>query len=300
LELPGQPNFQIWCLAEREDARRHHAAVLDALARRLAATAPEEALPHAKRLVELDCFAAGPRAALVTLLARLGRREEARQHCETGTRLLQEAGLPLGPLAAAARDLRAFPSFRYATTSQADMATVSPMVHENAPARPGPAPADVVEDARRLIIVDDEPELGRMVAEYLGGHGFAVRTAISGQAMRRLLAEKPADLVILDVNMPGEDGFAIARSLRNGAGSPKILFLTAASDVIDRVVGLELGAEDYVTKPFDLRELRARIRIILRRIEAAAHPVASLPSEAQGALAESMHKAGSAHLKPSR
>jgi adenylate cyclase len=119
-------------------------------------------------------------------------------------------------------------------------------------------------EAKYLIVVDDEPELGRMIADYLAGHGFAVRTATDGRALDRLLAAGPADLVILDVNMPGEDGFAIARRLHGGDGGPRILFLTAASDVADRVTGLELGAEDYLTKPFDLRELHARIRAILR------------------------------------
>lgn len=279
LELPGQPDFQAWCLAEREDARRHHAAVLDALVSRLTTTRPEEALPHARRLVELDSFAAKPRAALVALLARLGRRDEAEQHCETGTRLLQEAGLPLGPLAAATRDLRAPPSSRHSVAPQTDTATKLTVAAANASPLPGSTSRDLGGDVKRLIIVDDEPELGRMVAEYLGGHGFAVRTATSGQAMRRLLAEEPADLVILDVNMPSEDGFAVARSLRTGAGGPKILFLTAASEVVDRVVGLELGAEDYVTKPFDLRELRARIRIILRRAQAEGAVPAAVRAE---------------------
>jgi pimeloyl-ACP methyl ester carboxylesterase/CheY-like chemotaxis protein len=128
----------------------------------------------------------------------------------------------------------------------------------------------------RLIVVDDEPELGRMVAEYLSRHGFIVRTATSGRELDALLASEPADLVILDVNMPGENGFAIARRLHTG---PPILFLTAASDTVDRIVGLELGAEDYLTKPFDLRELRARIRVVLRRTDRV--PPAAVASPAR-------------------
>jgi DNA-binding response OmpR family regulator/pimeloyl-ACP methyl ester carboxylesterase/DNA-binding SARP family transcriptional activator len=256
LDLPAQPDFQAWCLAEREDTRRQHAAVLEELVNRLSAAAPEEAIGHARRWVELDGFEATSRAALVGLLLRLGRRVEADQHCETGLRLLREAGLPPGPLMAAARELRGRPSPSALTQAVA-----------------GPAPAIAAApagSASRLIIVDDEPEIGRMVAEYLGRHGFAVRTATSGRSLRQLLAEEPADLVILDVNMPGEDGFAIARSLGIGADGPRVLFLTAAIDVIDRVVGLELGGEDYITKPFDLRELRARVRNVLRRVEDAA------------------------------
>ena len=103
-----------------------------------------------------------------------------------------------------------------------------------------------------------------MVAEYLGRHGFAVRTAGNAAELDACLAEAAPDLLILDVNMPGEDGFSIARRVRGRSNVP-ILMLTAAADVIDRVVGLELGADDYVTKPFDLRELRARIQAVLRR-----------------------------------
>jgi DNA-binding response OmpR family regulator len=79
-----------------------------------------------------------------------------------------------------------------------------------------------------------------MIAEYLAGHGFAVRVATSGQALDGLLTDGPADLVILDVNMPGEDGFSIARRLRSRPGGPRILFLSAAADVADRVTGLEI------------------------------------------------------------
>jgi two-component system OmpR family response regulator len=121
-----------------------------------------------------------------------------------------------------------------------------------------------LEQAAHIIVVDDEPDLRSMVAEYLGKHGFCVRLAAGGSALDALLAAAPCDLIILDVNMPGEDGLTIARRLRATTSTP-ILMLTAASDVIDRVVGLEVGADDYLTKPFDLRELRARIRAILRR-----------------------------------
>ncbi|MFL5251491.1 MAG: hypothetical protein ACJ8AI_01105 [Rhodopila sp.] len=106
LDLPAQPDFQAWCLAEREDVRRQHATLLGVLSARLAPDAPEEALPYARQLVELDTFDPGARAVLVRLLARLNRREEAGQHCETGLRTLQEAGIPAGELSRAARELR--------------------------------------------------------------------------------------------------------------------------------------------------------------------------------------------------
>jgi DNA-binding response OmpR family regulator len=119
-------------------------------------------------------------------------------------------------------------------------------------------------DAVRVIVVDDEPDLRKMLAEYLGKYGFSVRTAGDANEFDAHLAGDAPDLLILDVNMPGEDGFSIARRVRARSDVP-ILMLTGAGDTIDRVVGLELGADDYVTKPFDLRELRARIQAVLRR-----------------------------------
>lgn len=116
-----------------------------------------------------------------------------------------------------------------------------------------------------IIVVDDEPGIRDMVAEYLGGQGFQVSTAADAESFRQLHAERPADLVILDVNMPGEDGLSLARWLR-GRSKIGIVMLTAAGDVVDRIVGLEIGADDYLPKPFDLRELRARIKTVLRRL----------------------------------
>jgi two-component system phosphate regulon response regulator OmpR len=130
-------------------------------------------------------------------------------------------------------------------------------------------------DPIQLIVVDDEPDLRAMIAEYLGRHGFAVRTAADGAALDACLAQRMPDLIILDVNMPGENGFSIARRIRAGGEVP-LLMLTAADEIVDRVVGLELGADDYMTKPFDPRELRARIQTILRR----ARPKTSATPEA--------------------
>jgi DNA-binding response OmpR family regulator len=132
------------------------------------------------------------------------------------------------------------------------------------------ADAPPAADAPRVVVVDDEPGLRDMVAEYLGRHGMAVRAAADGQALDRCLAEAPADLVLLDVNMPGEDGFTVARRLRAGGADLAIIMVTAAGEVVDRIVGLEIGADDYITKPFDLRELRARVRSVLRRTRAVA------------------------------
>jgi two-component system phosphate regulon response regulator OmpR len=136
--------------------------------------------------------------------------------------------------------------------------------------------------AVRLIVVDDESDLRGMVAEYLAKHGYVVHTAADGRELDAHLADVLPDLLILDVNMPGEDGFAIVRRMRARSMVP-ILMLTAAGDIVDRVVGLEVGADDYLTKPFDLRELLARIRAILRRAPPSAvegpAAEASKPSE---------------------
>ena len=143
--------------------------------------------------------------------------------------------------------------------------------------------------AARLIVVDDEPDLRAMIAEYLGNHGFAVRGVANGRELDAQLADDLPDLLILDVNMPGEDGFAIARRMRAHNAMP-ILMLTAADTVVDRVVGLEIGADDYLTKPFDLRELLARVRAILRR---ASRPSVGVPAAKVPGPSESRIEPGS-------
>ena len=125
-----------------------------------------------------------------------------------------------------------------------------------------------------VLVVDDEPEIRLMLSEYLGHSGFRVSTAEDGVAMRRILAEGLADLVILDITMPGEDGLSLARYLREHT-SVGIVMLTAAGGVVDRIVGLEMGADDYIAKPVDLRELLARVRSVLRRLQTAGPPAAA-------------------------
>jgi DNA-binding response OmpR family regulator len=132
-----------------------------------------------------------------------------------------------------------------------------------------------------IIVVDDEEHLRDMVADYLTGQGFGARAASGGKALDGMLAERTPDLILLDVNMPEEDGFSIARRVRARSAIPLIM-VTAADDVIDRVVGLEVGADDYVTKPFDLRELKARIRAVLRRGQTLPGQAAPAPAERAG------------------
>ena len=121
----------------------------------------------------------------------------------------------------------------------------------------------------RILVVDDDPSIREMVSDYLVDNDFEVHTAASGEEMGRVLESQGADLVILDVKLPGEDGFGLARALRSRSQTP-IIMLTAQSDEVDRIVGLELGADDYLTKPFSPRELLARIRAVLRRHALAA------------------------------
>jgi two-component system phosphate regulon response regulator OmpR len=128
------------------------------------------------------------------------------------------------------------------------------------------------------VVVDDEPDLRDMVSEYLLKHGYAVSEAENGEALWSLLSERAVDLAILDINMPGEDGLSIARQLRK-RGPVGIIMLTANGDMVDRVVGLEVGADDYVTKPFDLRELLARVRSVLRRAATPEAPAATMGRE---------------------
>lgn len=129
----------------------------------------------------------------------------------------------------------------------------------------------LMSDGAHIVVVDDEPDIRQLIQTYLTRHGIAVSQADGGRSLRAIMAERPVDLVILDVNMPEQDGVSIARELR-AAGPVGIIMLTANSDSVDKVVGLEVGADDYVTKPFDPRELLARVRSVLRR---ASTPEAS-------------------------
>ncbi|CAN5336389.1 response regulator [soil metagenome] len=115
-----------------------------------------------------------------------------------------------------------------------------------------------------ILIVEDDPEISRLLRDFLVQEGYDVEVAADGKAMDAVLQRRRPDLLILDLMLPGEDGLAICRRLR-GADPLPILMLTAKSDEIDRVVGLEMGADDYLAKPFSSRELLARARAIMRR-----------------------------------
>jgi len=121
----------------------------------------------------------------------------------------------------------------------------------------------------RVLVVDDDPSVREMLAEYLGGHGYEVAQADRGTAMREAVEASLPDVVLLDLNLPGEDGLSLARFLRERF-DVGIIIVTGATGVADRVAGLEIGADDYVMKPFELRELLARIKSVLRRMQARA------------------------------
>jgi DNA-binding response OmpR family regulator len=118
-----------------------------------------------------------------------------------------------------------------------------------------------------IAIADDEEHLLEAVAEYLQGHGYEVLAARNGAELRAIVAERPVDVAILDIAMPGEDGLTLARWLRRTSRTG-IIFASASGSAMDRIVGLEIGADDYLAKPYDLRELLARLRSLLRRMEA--------------------------------
>ncbi len=132
----------------------------------------------------------------------------------------------------------------------------------------------------RVLIVDDDADVRRMLATYLAGHDYAVEAVENGAAMRAALERQVPDVVLLDVGLPGEDGLSLARFLRERYGVG-IIMVTAADGVVDRIVGLEVGADDYIAKPFDPRELRARIKSVLRRLQGAAGPAPAQPQTAQ-------------------
>ena len=116
-----------------------------------------------------------------------------------------------------------------------------------------------------ILIVDDEPDVRAVLEEYLVAHGYAAFGAENASAAREVVARQAVDLALVDIHMPGEDGLSLARHLRERYAKTAIIMLTSAATVVDRIVGLEVGADDYVPKPFDPRELVARVRSVLRR-----------------------------------
>jgi two-component system, OmpR family, response regulator len=133
---------------------------------------------------------------------------------------------------------------------------------------------------KHILAVDDDPTMRELVADYLGSHGFRVSTAANGRNMADIIDEHIVDLVVLDLKLAEEDGLKLVRELRARSDLPIIVITGHRRDEVDRIVGLELGADDYLTKPFNLRELLARVRAVLRRAEVGPAP---LPGDGKGA-----------------
>ncbi len=134
-------------------------------------------------------------------------------------------------------------------------------------------------DTAHLLVVDDDREIRDLLTRYLTRHGYRVSAAKDGQEMKRFLADRSIDLVVLDLMLPGEDGLSLCRWLR-GENGPPVVMLSAMGEDADRILGLEIGADDYLPKPFNPRELVARIKAVLRRAHAPVQPAAT----ATGAL----------------
>jgi DNA-binding response OmpR family regulator len=135
-----------------------------------------------------------------------------------------------------------------------------------------------------VAVLDDEPDITQLLAGYLQGHGYRVTQLHRRQDLMALMSADAPQLVLLDLGLPGEDGFAIARQLREH-WQCGLVIITGRGDAIDKVVGLEVGADDYVTKPFDLRELAARMKAVLRRLA----PPAAAPALAGGTAGPAAH-----------
>lgn len=127
-----------------------------------------------------------------------------------------------------------------------------------------------MDTANKILIVDDDREIRTLLADYLDSNGYSTVTAADGNAMATALEANKIDLIVLDLNMPGDDGLTLCRNLRAKSAMP-VIMLTARSEPLDRIIGLEMGADDYLSKPFEPRELLARIRSVLRRAHSPAH-----------------------------
>jgi DNA-binding response OmpR family regulator len=137
-----------------------------------------------------------------------------------------------------------------------------------------------VSEAAHIVVVDDDQDVRETVAEYLRRNGFSVTEANGGGQLRDVMASRPIDLAVLDINMPGDDGLTLAREIRS-SGEAGIILLTANNDDLDKIVGLEVGADDYITKPYNPRELLARVKAVLRRARRSGEATATLGREVQ-------------------
>src|SRR5918911_728646 len=147
-----------------------------------------------------------------------------------------------------------------------------------------------MDDRPHIVVVEDEVTQRDMLVDYLSRHQFRVNGVETGAALRRLVDRELPSLVMLDVGLPGEDGFALARWLRERNARIGIIMVTAAADTVDRVVGLETGADDYIAKPFEPRELLARVKSVLRRATGSGAAITSGPRVRMGRIVLDLEK----------
>lgn len=155
----------------------------------------------------------------------------------------------------------------------------------NTSVRPIALEADAVRRRTRVILVEDDPGMQEMVAQYLAGHGTDTSIAAGRKDVVRLLASESFDLMVLDLRLGSDNGLDLLRDLRAQSDLPVIITTGHGREEVDRVLGLELGADDYLTKPFSLRELLARIRVVLRRVEAARNEPAMIAATGSSSFA---------------
>jgi DNA-binding response OmpR family regulator len=157
-------------------------------------------------------------------------------------------------------------------------ATMPPGNKERSCAMHAPATSNDATHAERphVLVVDDDPEIGVLLSRYLGSHGLRVSVAADGAQLRATMRDNAIDLMLLDLGLPDEDGLTLMRDLRLHWQGP-VIIISGRGESVERVVGLELGADDYVTKPFDLRELLARVRSVLRRAQSPSTATPAAP-----------------------
>lgn len=141
------------------------------------------------------------------------------------------------------------------------------------------APTDPPNELRpHILVVDDDAQVATLLNRYLGGQGFRVSVAANGAELDRILGEQPIDLILLDLGLPDEDGLVLLRRFQQHWNGP-VIVVSGRGEAVERVVGLELGADDYISKPFDLRELLARVRSVLRRARHGAQEPVGAPGK---------------------
>jgi DNA-binding response OmpR family regulator len=244
--------FEDWLMSERDRLRERQLQALSGLLEHYRSLGDHDRVVRtARRLVNLDPLRESGQRALMQGYWQMGRRSDALQQYEHCVRVLRvELGIAPEP---ATRELhRAILSGPPVDSGPATTAVAS-----EPPAEPEVA-------AETVLVVDDDPQIRRLLGEYLSEQGYRVEQAADGVALRAALRQAVPDVVLLDLRLPGEDGLSLARYLREHY-DVGLIMVTGAGQVIDRIVGLELGADDYLAKPFELRELLARIRSVIRR-----------------------------------